>query len=174
MKHALIYDAQHFEDLKSPGQYQTNDWKKVIQRSLEIKGEIVSKDPLESGLRKILNFGHTIGHAVESYFLSTATPLLHGEAIAIGMICESWLSTKLDTLSGSDLEHIQDKLINIFGKKELGEINQSKMIDLLRQDKKNKGNTILMTLLNELGIANYDINVKEEEALKSLDYYCSI
>ncbi len=174
LKHALIFDAHHFEDLKSPGQYHTNEWKEVIHRSLEIKGDIVTKDPQESGLRKILNFGHTIGHAVESYFLSSSTPLLHGEAIAIGMICESWLSTKLNTLSGPDLEHIKDKLINIFGKKGLGEINQSKMIDLLRQDKKNKGNTILMTLLNEPGIASYDIIVKEEEALESLEYYCSI
>jgi 3-dehydroquinate synthase len=93
IKHGLIYDASLFKKLKGIAPQELND--EIIYRSIEIKNEVVMKDPFEKGLRKILNYGHTIGHAVESYSLKQdKSPLLHGEAIAIGFICEAYLSAK--------------------------------------------------------------------------------
>ena len=68
------------------------EWHNIIPQSIAIKNQVIEKDPLETGLRKILNYGHTLGHAIETYFLSGSERLLHGEAIAFGMILENRLS----------------------------------------------------------------------------------
>ena len=73
---------------------KTINWSGWIKRSVSIKKDIVEQDPTEKGLRKILNFGHTIGHAIESYYLNRGLPLKHGEAVAIGMITETFLSVQ--------------------------------------------------------------------------------
>src|SRR5690606_32174448 len=91
IKHDFIFDASYFEDLKGFSFDRPDE--DLIYRSVGIKNEVVKQDPKESGLRKILNFGHTIGHAVETYSIDNDdNPLLHGEAIAVGMICEAYLS----------------------------------------------------------------------------------
>ena len=96
-KHALIQDAVHWQTLKNIDIYNENI-DEVLYQSLLVKKQVVEADPFEKGLRKILNFGHTIGHAIEAYSLENeANPLLHGEAIAIGMICEAYLSYKKTT-----------------------------------------------------------------------------
>ncbi|RZL11258.1 MAG: 3-dehydroquinate synthase [Pedobacter sp.] len=95
LKHGLIADAAYFKELNDTGLHAITAAQ--VYRSVEIKNTVVTEDPLEKGLRKILNFGHTIGHALESYSLSNdKTPLTHGDAIAIGMICESYLSFKIN------------------------------------------------------------------------------
>jgi len=123
--------------------------------SIEIKKQVVESDPYEKGLRKILNFGHTIGHAVESFYLETNTPLLHGEAIAIGMICEAWLSFKTFTLKLSELRMISEYILKIFGKVQL-DLNQT---------------DTFITLLKRIGEAVVNQTCDEVSIAASLRYY---
>jgi 3-dehydroquinate synthase len=81
---------------------------KSLKSLFRSKREVVEKDPKEAGLRKILNFGHTIGHAFESFYLDTDKHLLHGEAIAVGMVCEAFLSHKKSGLPKEDLQTITE------------------------------------------------------------------
>ena len=99
VKHWLIADAAEFDRHRRDG-FFVDDWTPIIRESVATKQRIVAADPLESGLRKVLNFGHTVGHALESYLLvQPGREILHGEAIAAGMVCESWLSMKKGMLS---------------------------------------------------------------------------
>ncbi|MEQ8926380.1 MAG: 3-dehydroquinate synthase family protein, partial [Fulvivirga sp.] len=105
IKHHLIRDLDGWKQL-SQSKMETLNWLEVIKHSVEIKNDIVIKDPKESGVRKILNFGHTIGHALESHYLNSDEPLLHGEAIALGMICESHISYQKNMISKEMLKEI--------------------------------------------------------------------
>ncbi len=104
IKHCLIRDSQKFEEIiQTP--YGNLDLFALTKHSVDIKNKVVQEDPKEQGLRKILNFGHTIGHAIESFYLENGDrKLLHGEAIAVGMICEAFISTKKCTLSYKELD----------------------------------------------------------------------
>ena len=113
VKHGLIADADYFEKVSSKGLKQEN-WNAVIAHSIHIKDAVVKEDPKERGLRKILNFGHTIGHAIESYYLHTENRLLHGEAIAIGIVLESYLSKDYNGLSQLALDDIKSTIKYIF------------------------------------------------------------
>jgi 3-dehydroquinate synthase len=102
LKHGLIVDAGYWNQLKISDLSLPSD--ELVHRSVAIKNEVVIADPHEKGIRKALNFGHTVGHAVETYSLmNDADPLSHGEAIAIGMICEAWLSNQKNGFPDSEL-----------------------------------------------------------------------
>jgi 3-dehydroquinate synthase len=175
IKHGLINDRSVFEDLSKINVDKVENWRDIIKRSIAIKGEIVYSDPLEKGPRKLLNFGHTIGHAIESYFMEDPEHnLLHGEAIAIGMVCESWLSNKKLKLPDNELDQINSLLLRIYGKTDLSALDINKFKENLDQDKKNKGNSLLFTLLHDLGYGKFDIVVSSEEALESLAFYKSL
>ncbi|MBC8111772.1 MAG: 3-dehydroquinate synthase, partial [Verrucomicrobia bacterium] len=115
IKHCLISDAQMWDAIRTKSLAQ-QDWNELIPHSVSFKTRVIDKDPREKGLRKILNFGHSIGHALESYFLDTDHRLFHGEAIAIGMIVEAWLSFKKGFLSEQENEAITAYFLQIFGK----------------------------------------------------------
>jgi 3-dehydroquinate synthase len=113
LKHGLIVDKVYWDQLKVSDLSLPSD--ELVHRSVEIKNEVVIADPQEKGIRKALNFGHTVGHAVETYSLmNDADPLSHGEAIAIGMICEAWLSNKKIGLPDSELLEITEVLIHLY------------------------------------------------------------
>ena len=126
------------------------DWLSLVRHSVKIKSKVVGKDPTEKGLRKILNFGHTIGHAIEGHFLTSGNRLFHGEAIAIGMIMESYLAAGKKLLNDKELRSITNYVISVFGQMQLPD---DAWLPLLRQDKKNKGNKILMALPKGIGKA---------------------
>ena len=170
IKHGLIYDAAFFDQLRQikPEQVTAN----IIYRSVEIKNEVVKADPFEKGLRKILNFGHTIGHAVESYSLKHDNdPLLHGEAIAIGFICESFLSMKYNGLSEAELKLIRDTILSYYPKYNLSENMFSDLISLMQNDKKNREGNINFSLLKSIGECGTDSYCSEEDIISSLEYY---
>src|SRR5690606_38544696 len=99
LKHGLIHDKNHWLELIEIENFDFISIDYLIEKSVKIKQEIVEKDPFENGIRKILNFGHTIGHALESQLLQTENPLLHGEAISVGMMVESILSYENELIS---------------------------------------------------------------------------
>jgi 3-dehydroquinate synthase len=170
IKHGLIANANYFESLKTEN-WASQNWKDIIEVSVGIKESVVSRDPKEEGLRKILNFGHTIGHAVESHYLDTSNHLLHGEAIAVGMLAEAFLSQKYLRLGHEELQKIESKILGVFGKVSIPEDDFEAIISLCFQDKKNEGSILNFSLLTKIGHCEYNIAVGKEEILQSLRYY---
>ncbi|MDA0313973.1 MAG: 3-dehydroquinate synthase [Bacteroidetes bacterium] len=170
LKHGLIRDLSFFRNLPSKD-WEHQDWSRVIQHSVGIKKAVVEVDPKESGLRKILNFGHSIGHAVESFYLNGTQPLLHGESIALGMIAEGFLSFEKIGLSFEELKELSSKLLQVFGKVVLNPHDLEAILDLCAQDKKNEGNTQLFSLLPTLGDCSFNIPVTREEIKHAILYY---
>ncbi|MFB9864060.1 3-dehydroquinate synthase [Rufibacter immobilis] len=171
IKHWLIADADMFHEQRYIGLF-TDDWTPLIRHSIEIKANVVTADPLENGLRKILNFGHTIGHAVESFYLEKpGQMLLHGEAIAVGMICEAWLSVQRELLSQEEVSQIETFILSVYEKVNLPEADLQAISQLCLHDKKNSGATINCTLLQKIGEAVYDQPITLSEVQSALRYY---
>jgi len=175
LKHALIKDVVYWNKLDSGMLSDSNNWEELIFTSIKIKNNIVLNDPLEKGERKLLNFGHTIGHAIESYSLvHDQNPLRHGEAIAIGMICESYISKKKNGLSAGDLKIVTGTICSLYRSYQLDGSTYHELIELMKNDKKNEGSGINFTLLSKIGKANYNKEVDVELILESLNYYNSL
>ena len=171
VKHALIADRSQWDRLLKVTDLTAVDWTTVIPASVDIKRKIVLEDPFEKGLRKALNFGHTIGHAIESYWLDTDQRLLHGEAIAAGMIAEAWLSTQLNDLPAEELEQITAYLLKIYGFQAIPAAAFPALIDLMKQDKKNEDHRINFTLLRRAGEAVVNETATPEQIIAALEYY---
>lgn len=173
LKHGLIYDRNYWNKLSDLSKLTMNDLDALIYKSVEIKKAIVTQDPHENGLRKTLNFGHTLGHAIESYFLShpEKEELLHGEAIAIGMIMECYISSELLGFPKTDLEHITKVLNTIFPKTTIEISDYETIIDLLKYDKKNEHGNINFVLLEAIGKPKVDCLVENDVLIKAFEYY---
>lgn len=167
LKHALIIDATYWHQLKSIRNDKDLTTEENILRAIEIKVEVVSSDPLESGQRKLLNFGHTIGHGIESYFLSKK-PIHHGHAVALGMIAESYISHKRNVLPAAQYLEIEQTIISLFPMPPIPEHAFQEIIELLRNDKKNAGDHIYFVLLQEIGSAEIDSKLTEREIGEAL------
>lgn len=170
LKHALIANGGLWEPLQSLFPNVTSDY---IKDSVAVKEKIVEKDPFENNERKKLNFGHTLGHAIESYFLGNPerTTLLHGEAIAIGMIMESYLSFKTKGLSKVQLDDITRTILDLFPKVEIAKSDIPTIIELLKHDKKNTHGNINFTLLTGIGYSVIDVKVSNKLLHDSFLYY---
>ncbi|MBT8324295.1 MAG: 3-dehydroquinate synthase [Winogradskyella sp.] len=173
LKHGLIYDSNYWKSLMNLTELNHQFLDSLILRSIEIKHQVVSTDPNESGLRKILNFGHTIGHAIESYFLNinNRRSLLHGEAIAIGMVVEAYMSLKLQGLQLEELHQIKATILKWFGQEHIKPIDYEPIIDLMRFDKKNSHGKIKYVLINSIGKATFDLEVDSTVVKEGLDFY---
>ena len=171
LKHGLIQDASYWETLKSIDSFDTID--NLIYNSVQIKNKVVLQDPTEQNLRKILNYGHTLGHAVESYFLESKDHelLLHGEAIAIGMILEGYLSHKLCGLERNQLEDIKTTFLNRYAKTDFNPTDIEAILKLLKFDKKNSHGSINFALLNTIGKPVIDIQIPTELYQEAFAYY---
>jgi 3-dehydroquinate synthase len=171
IKHCLIRDEQEWNLIRQQS-FEELDLSKLIAHSVAIKEAVVLEDPKEAGLRKILNFGHTLGHAIETYLLDKGKrKILHGEAIAIGMIAEAFISHQRDLISLQELEEIESYLFENYGRVKLHAEEISKIISLTAQDKKNKGKEIRFSLLTGIGDCGYDIPVSASEMKKAIQYY---
>jgi len=171
IKHCLIRDEQEWNVIRQQS-FEELDLSKLITHSVAIKEAVVLEDPKEAGLRKILNFGHTLGHAIETYLLDKGKrKILHGEAIAIGMIVEAFISHQRDLISLQELEEIESYLFENYGRVKLHPEEISKIIALTAQDKKNKGKEIRFSLLTGIGDCGYDIPVSASEMKKAIQYY---
>lgn len=158
LKHALIADADYWQQLQAAPLAEQH-WPEVIRRSVAIKQDIVAADPNEQGSRKLLNFGHTIGHALESLSHRSAQPLLHGEAVGLGMLAEAWLSVEHAGLPSSEAAAIERALARFGLLPPLPAFDEASLQSLLRQDKKNARHELRFSLLRQIGHGVYDVNV---------------
>lgn len=171
IKHCLIRDAVRFDEIIGTD-YRDLDLSDLTRHSVDIKHQVVEQDPTEKGLRKILNFGHTIGHAIESHFLKDKEKkLLHGEAIAIGMICEAYLSETKLGLTTHELDKISNYILKIYDSRPIDEKAIGEILILTRQDKKNEGNTIKCSLLKSIGDCTFNIDIDENDISRSIEFY---
>jgi 3-dehydroquinate synthase len=136
--------------------FSDEDYVAVITRSCQIKIAIIQDDETENGQRKLLNFGHTIGHAVEVLSLETNNPLLHGEAISIGMVAEAKLSQLSGMISEEDVVFIRDALVGMGLPVTISDIHVEHIVEKMRSDKKNEKGQINFTLLQAIGKAVCD------------------
>ncbi|MBL6446469.1 3-dehydroquinate synthase [Fulvivirga sp. 29W222] len=170
LKHHLIADRTGWEGLKHKT-FEAMDWTTSVPHSVQIKHKIVTEDPHESGLRKALNFGHTIGHGIESYLLNSGRAILHGEAVAAGIICEAYLSYKRELITEEELNDITQFIQSIYEKINLSDLDREEVCNYLMQDKKNRDNNILAVLLNGIGSVVWDQSLDRQESLDSLVFY---
>ena len=169
IKHGLIRSKEIWRDLSEIENPAKRVWADEIFHSVAVKKDVVTEDPTEQGLRKILNFGHTIGHAIESLSLTTDKPLLHGEAIGLGMIAETYLSEQTNELSSEATEAVVLYLSQIYKGVHADTLSkEDKLIELMKSDKKNKGGKTLFVLLDQIGQATFDHEVEEAEVKKAL------
>jgi len=175
VKHCLIADAEKWHEIREKDLERQN-WPDLIAHSVGIKKAIVAQDPTEKGLRKILNFGHTLGHAVETLFLEKGPKarLLHGEAIAAGMVMQSYLAYQKKMIDRQTLEQVEEFMFSVFGKADIqpGEIET--IVSLTRQDKKNRSSEVRFSLLTAAGSCAYDIAITPAEMRKALQYYTGL
>lgn len=169
IKHGLIYNKNYFNLVisKKPDEFSDTELEKIIYTSLKIKSEIVSKDEKESSNRKLLNFGHTIGHAIESISLQTKSPLLHGEAISIGIILESKISELVGNINNTEYQQIKNALINAGLPYIYEKININEILEKIKNDKKSEKGTIKWTLLKKIGQAIINQDVSQSEIIKA-------
>ena len=173
IKHALISDVEVWNKIKSsPIGSQPLDY--LIRHSIAFKSKVTAHDPKEKGLRKVLNAGHTIGHALESHLMATDHKVLHGEAIAAGLIAEAWISVEKGFLSPTELQEISRYIIDEFGKIKWAPGDEEAIARLTVQDKKNKGNKVLCVLLEGIGKARWDCEISPPEVKGALSFYRSI
>lgn len=171
IKHALIGDPnlwetiRHSEPVTSYHRLTTSAWSDILRASIAVKVRVVQEDPLEKGLRAILNFGHTIGHALESYFLETDDRLTHGEAVAIGMVCESRMGNfgKLEEVIGVIKSH--------FLHRPIPEAAFSEIWNVMQQDKKNTAGKIRMAVPGAKPFSMHILEPNRQEIEQSLLFY---
>jgi 3-dehydroquinate synthase len=170
IKHGIIKDKAYFELVtgKKPRDFSQEELTEIIKRSCEIKSEIVQTDETEYGLRKLINFGHTVGHAVEALSLETDKPLLHGEAVAIGMVAEAKLAEQIGLLTHDEGAIIEKKLKDAGLPTNIPEFPVDKIIEKMKSDKKNISGEINFTLLRTIGEGVINQTASEEIIRKTL------
>jgi 3-dehydroquinate synthase len=151
--------------------HDIDDWNKIISRAARDKIDIVHHDALEKGIRKNLNFGHTIGHAIESHYLKHDRPVTHGQAVAAGMICETWISSRLFQMDCTRIDEIISMIDLNFEKFDLTEDNIPELLELMKQDKKVREGKLKFSLIRKLGKASHNIEVDFELIVDSLKFY---
>lgn len=173
LKHGLIADKTYWNDLKYSDLGKPSA--ALVYHSVEIKNKVVIEDPHEKGIRKSLNFGHTVGHAIETYSLmNDENPLTHGEAIAAGMICEAKLSVMKAGLSEAELNEIVEVINGLYPKYTFTRDIYETLYSIMLKDKKNQSGRINASLLTKIGHCRIDNICTEDELYASLDYYSSL
>ncbi|PNQ73017.1 3-dehydroquinate synthase [Hanstruepera neustonica] len=175
LKHGLIQSQDYWDRLDNVLSQDSHVMDNLIRESVIIKKDIVEKDPHENNLRKTLNYGHTLGHAIEAYFLenSNKNSLLHGEAVAIGMVLATYISHRLLGFDKNKCDAIKKVILDIFGKVSFNNTDFDPIIHLLKFDKKNEHGQINFVLLEDIGITKVNCQVDNDLILEAFDYYLS-
>ena len=175
LKHGLLADPAYWDALSALKVIRLDQITSFISRSVELKNEVVTADPYEKGTRKILNFGHTLGHAIESYFLdqSNKERLLHGEAIAIGLTLEAYLSNAVTNLPSEEMEKIKTTFLSHYPKTNFTQKEIKAILNLLKHDKKNRAGKVNFVLLQAIGSPVIDIEVNPALFEQAFEYYAN-
>ena len=173
LKHGLIADADYWKQLQSVDPKKWDTLLPYIKHSVNIKKEIVEQDHKESGLRKVLNFGHSIGHGIEGYFLQKGEAVLHGYAVAWGMIAESHIAAEKGLLDRSVSEFLKSNLSGLYGLPKISQNDFKEIVLLIHNDKKNSKNRLLFSLIEQAGTPMFDQEVTEKEILDALKHLSS-
>ena len=171
LKHGLIADQKHWEDLLSIDKLVPENIIPFIETSMKIKEKVVTEDFREQNIRKTLNFGHTIGHAIESLFLMKGKPIMHGEAVALGMICETHLSFLEHLISKDTAKNIVLNIRKFFPDLNITDFSTKEILQLMKNDKKNSFGNVRFSLLKNIGEATFDSSVSTENINYALHYY---
>lgn len=173
LKHGLIFNKKYWDKFKNLNNLNTDDLSGLIHESIQIKNTIVSEDLTENGIRKALNFGHTLGHAIESCFLinNEKKSLLHGEAIAIGMLLESYISKEKDLITEMEYLEIKNLILSLYEKIEFNTKDIEEITELLIFDKKNEFGIIQFALLDGIGRAKINQTTDIETIKSSFEDY---
>ena len=171
LKYGLIMDRELWYMMAGKDYHDIEDWNKIIIRAARDKIDIVHHDAFEKGIRKNLNFGHTIGHAIESFYLNQDKPVTHGQAVAAGMICETWISSKVYNTDCVRTEEIISMIELNFEKFNLKEEDIPAILELMKQDKKMREGKFKFSLIRKLGKAMHNIEVDLGLIVDSLKYY---
>jgi len=170
IKHGLVRDAAHWEAITTAPLHDLDALAPLVERSAAIKAEVVRLDPREKDLRKVLNFGHTIGHAVEAYsWEGSQRPLLHGEAVVFGMVCAAYISCRMDLLDRGSYDRIVQHLLGLYKPYALESTDHHRIIELMRNDKKNAAGEFRFTLLTGIGSAEVDVPVSAAQVQDALE-----
>ena len=171
LKHGLIADKNHWDQLIQVRKLEVETVIPHIQTSMNIKQDVVDKDFHEQNIRKALNFGHTIGHAVESLCLQQGNPILHGEAVAMGMIAEAHLAYLENLISETDADMVIENVQRYYPYLDISDFKDEDITALLLNDKKNTDSKINFSLLSGIGSCTYDHQCSQENILESLSFY---
>ncbi|MFZ4928562.1 3-dehydroquinate synthase [Chryseobacterium sp. Mn2064] len=171
LKHGLIADKAHWEQLIQISKLDVASVTPHIQTSMDIKQEVVDKDFHEQNIRKTLNFGHTIGHSVESLCLQQENPILHGEAVAMGMIAEAHLAYLENLISAEDSTMIIENIQRYYPYLDISDFTDEDITALLMNDKKNTDSKINFSLLSGIGSCTYDHQCTQKNILESIHFY---
>lgn len=176
IKHAMIYSDEQWGIIKSFDILNAKipDLKQLVIDSIHIKEHFVKADPTEMNVRKSLNFGHTIGHAFESYALKRNKPLLHGYAVAFGMLAELYLGHKRCGFPMEIIMELNDLVKSIYGKFEIDEDDFEDLFYLMTHDKKNEKNQINFSLLKDIGDIKINETCSKEEIYVALNFYANL
>ncbi|HPB53909.1 MAG TPA: 3-dehydroquinate synthase [Saprospiraceae bacterium] len=171
VKHALIADNVLFRLLPgSLGHTRPLINHEILYQSILVKKTLVERDPLESSVRKALNFGHTIGHAIESAVMASGNVMTHGEAVALGMIVETYISFRSGLILKDHHDTIQSLLGKICNPEKIGKIDRSCLSDFILNDKKNESGRVLFSLLTGIGSFSINKDVPPSIIEEGLDY----
>ena len=168
IKIALVADKKFWTQLNNLETSVDDDF---IRKAVLLKCRIIDKDPFDTGLRKSLNYGHSIGHAIESMSLSFKNSILHGEAVVMGMIIENHLSYQKKFINKQDLNRINQFLVNSFKPMKLSLKSFDALIAFLNHDKKNTAAKYQFSLLDKIGTCKINVEVKPAQIKKALAYY---
>lgn len=170
IKHGLIVDKNYFKLVtsKKPHDFSREDLIEIIEKSCQIKVRFVAQDEKENGFRKLLNFGHTIGHAIESLSQKTDNPLLHGEAVSIGMVAEGKISNLLGLLPDKEYKQLEQAIEKAGLPIKTSGLKASRILEKIISDKKNEKGEINWTLLQSIGKAVFNQKVDDSIVMSVL------
>jgi 3-dehydroquinate synthase len=172
IKSAALSGHKFWELLKQDDTFDHNQIFSLIAETVSFKCRIVAEDPFDKSGRKMLNFGHTVGHALESVGnIRGGDEMLHGQAVAAGMICEAYLSNKLAGMSVNELDNISSVIKFFFDLKPVAEDLFDELAGYVNYDKKKTENGIGFSLLESIGKHSPDIIVDHESLIQSFEYY---
>ena len=170
LKYGLIYDQKLWQELDST-LLTCSDLSDLIEKCVRIKLEIVKKDYFDNDIRRILNFGHTISHAIESTYLQNSLKISHGDALAVGLICETFLSYVEFDFSRQKLNHIVDKISSFFNFKRMETLDHKLIIKFIKNDKKASTGSNNFTLITDIGKSVINYNVSNAKIVDALNYF---